>query len=97
MRQVWIPRTGDPSVLDVVNSDEAALLLHQSMVADPSVRRTESQIQMLREGRAQAAQQSAQLAQAQQQASIVADVAHAQQATTLAAGRSPAQLPAPGG
>jgi len=89
--------TGDPSVLDVVNSDEAALLLHQSMVADPSVRRTESQIQMLREGRAQAAQQSAQLAQAQQQASIVADVAHAQQATTLAAGRSPAQLPAPGG
>jgi hypothetical protein len=87
--------TGDSSILDVVNSDDAALLLHASMVADPSVRRDEGEIQAIRKARAEAQQQNADLAQRTQEASIVADVAHAEQATTLAAGRAPKQLPAP--
>lgn len=84
-------KVGDPSVLDPVDQDAAARLLHQSMVADPAVIRSERQIESLRKGRAAAAADQAQLAEAQQGASIMADVAHAQQATTLAAGRRPAR------
>jgi Bacteriophage head to tail connecting protein len=89
--------TGDPSILDVVNSDQAALLLHESMVADPSVRRSEIQIEQIRQGRAQVQQQSAELQAGVAQAGMAADLAHAEQAKTLAAGRKPLALPAPGG
>lgn len=73
----------DPSVMDVVNKDGVARVLHDAFVGMPDVINDQQAVQQTRDARAQQQQQQQQLEQAANAAGVVADVAHAHQAMTL--------------
>lgn len=79
--------TGDPSVLDNVDSDASARVLHGAMVKLPAVLRDEASRDAMRQQRAAQAAQQQKVEQAAQMASVYADVAHANQAQTRSAQR----------
>jgi hypothetical protein len=93
--------TQRPEVLDIVNFDGSGRVLHDAMVGLPDVIHDQDTVQAMRQARAQAMQQRAQMEQMAQGAGIFADVAHASQAMTKSQERLPgrppqAALPAPG-
>ena len=81
-------QAGNPNALDKVDFDAAADAYADGLALDPSIVRPTDQAQQLRQARAQQQAQAAQLEQAAHAASIYADVAHANQAQTRAAGRT---------
>lgn len=80
--------TQDPSIMDPVDFDGIANLTHDAMTGVPSIIRDPRAVQAIRQNRAAANAQQIQLEQQERAASIVADVSHAQQASTLAKGRA---------
>jgi hypothetical protein len=73
----------DPSVMDVVNKDGAARVLHDATVGMPDVINDQRAVAEIRAARAKAQAEKAQMEKMAQGAGIVADVAHASQAMTL--------------
>jgi hypothetical protein len=89
----WIGAVGqlgqlDPQVMDNVDTDAAAIVLHDAFGPPLAVRRAEDQIDALRKARGKRGAQSEQLQNMAQQAQIYADVSHAEQAKTLAKQRA---------
>lgn len=80
--------TGDMSVMDNVHGDNAAIVLHDAFTEDLSVLREPKDVAAIRDARAKQLQQQQMVEQAQQAADAYANVAHAQQAKTLAQGRT---------
>ncbi len=90
MRQV-ADATGDMGVMDNVDGDSVAAVLHDAMGPPPSVRRDPAAVEKLRQQRAQLAAQREQLAQAGAAAEVNATNAHAAQAATLSTQRQETQ------
>jgi hypothetical protein len=89
----WIGAVGqlgqlDPNVIDKIDADAAADVLHGAFGPPPSVLRSPDQVDGRRKARAQMQAQQAQLESAAQQVSILAEASHADQAQTLARGRA---------
>ena len=84
---------GDPSVLDNINEDGVARVLHEAIVGEPAVLNDQNTVAGKRQQRAQFEQQQIQAENASKAAGMVADVAHASQAMTLSQKRAgaPAQ------
>ncbi len=76
--------TGRPDVLDNFDADAAALVMHDAMGVTPEVMKDQKKRDMEREGRAQMQAQQVALEGASQQSEIAANMAHAEQAGTLA-------------
>lgn len=83
--------TSDPEWTDDIDKDGVSAVLHDAMSGDPSVRLDPREVSAKRQNRAAAMQQQQQVEQAERQAAIVADVSHAQQASSLAKGRTAAR------
>lgn len=79
--------TGDMGVMDNVDGDAAAAILHEAMGPPPALRRDPAKVEKLRESRAQLAMQREQLAQEGAAAETNATNAHAAQAATLSTQR----------
>lgn len=79
--------TGDAGVMDKVDGDAAADVLHDAMGPPPSILRDEAAIEQIRKQRAQLAAQREQIAQEAQQTETAAVAAHAAQAGSLAGER----------
>lgn len=77
----------DPEVRDKFNADGAADLLHEAMVGDPRVRRSDQEVEAIRQARANRLAQEQQLADTAAAVTIKAENAHADQAESLARGR----------
>ena len=82
--------TQDYGVMDNVDGDAAAAILHEAMGPPPALRRDPAEVDKLRQRRAQLAAQREQLAQEGQAAEIAATNAHAAQAATLSSQRAEA-------
>jgi hypothetical protein len=76
-----------PDIADNLNGDNLIATIHDGVSSDPSLIRDPREVQAMRQARAQAQAQQVQIEQMAQAASTYADVAHAQQAQTLAGGR----------
>ena len=85
--------TGRVEVLDNINFDGSARVLHDAMVGNPDVINDQNMVAQMRQARAQLQAQAMQMEQATQAAGVFADVSHAQQAMTRSQQRA---LPAPG-
>jgi len=83
--------TQDIGVMDNIDGDAVAAILHEAMGPPPSARRDPAAVAKLREQRAQLAAQREQLAQAGQAAEVSATNAHAAQAATLSTQREAGQ------
>lgn len=81
-------QTGDPSVMDNVDGDAAAAVLHGVSGAPPAVRRDPAMIERLRQQRAQAQQQQVAIDQEAQQVETAAVASHAAQAASSARRRA---------
>lgn len=79
--------TGDSAVLDDIDGDGAAAILHEASGAPPSARRDPLQKEEIRKQRAAMAAQQQQIADDAQQTETAAVAAHAVQAQTLASQR----------
>lgn len=79
--------TQNPEWMDDVDVDGVSALLHDAKSGVPSIKLDQRLVEQKRQARQQAQQQQQQLAQQEQQASIYADVSHADQAKTLAKAR----------
>jgi len=79
--------TQDPRYIDDIDVDGYSSVLHDALSGVPSIKLDPRQVDQLRQARAQEQQQQLELQKQQIAAGIVADVAHAQQASTLAKGR----------
>lgn len=85
--------TKNPAVMDVVNTDGSARVLHDGMVGMPDVINDQKAVEQIRQARAQQMLEQQKMEQAAQGAGIIADVAHAAKAmsttgsTTGAGGR----------
>lgn len=77
----------DGQVVDIVDADAAARVVHDALSGHPDVLRDPRDVAEIRKARAAAQQQQAQLDHAAQATTIMAEQAHAQQAATLAAKR----------
>lgn len=77
----------DPSAVDNANLDNITRGIIDGLTGDPDDMNDPRVVEQRRQARAQATAQDVELARGAQQASIVADVAHAQQAMTSAAAR----------
>lgn len=89
----WIGAIGQlaqvkPEVLDTVDEDGVADLLHEAYGVPPAARRPRDQVDQIRAGRAQVQGQQLELDQAQQATDIEAERSHAEQAATLARSRA---------
>lgn len=82
--------TQDMGVMDNVDGDAAAAILHEAMGPPPSLRRDPAAVEKLRQSRAQLAIQREQLAQEGAAAETNATNAHAAQAATLSTQRAEA-------
>ncbi|WP_040308482.1 portal protein, partial [Afipia felis] len=80
--------TQDPEWTDDIDKDGVSAVLHDAMSGVPAVRLDPRDVAAKRQARAQAQQQQLETAQAAQQAEIIANVSHAQQASTLAKTRA---------
>ncbi len=80
-------QTGDQGIMDNVDGDAAAGILHEAYGPPPSIRRDPAQVEQLRQSRAQIAAQQQQLAAEGQMAETEATRAHAAQAATRAGER----------
>lgn len=80
--------TQDLAVWDNVDRDALAAVTHEAFTGDPSLLVDPRQRDAIRAQRAAAQQQAVQITQAEQLAAIKADVAHADQAQTLAKSRT---------
>lgn len=80
--------TGDPAVMDNLDGDAAAEVLHDAMGPPPSVKRDPAERDKIRDARAKQQADQQQLEQAGQAAEIAATSAHARQAATLSDGRA---------
>lgn len=80
--------TNNPEWTDDIDVDGVSTVLHDALSGVPSIKLDQRLVAQKRESRAAAMAQQAQLAQQEQAAAIVADVSHAQQASTLAKGRA---------
>ncbi len=80
--------TQDPSWMDDVDVDGVSAILHDAYSGVPSIKLDPNVVAQKRQARAQAQAAQMQLAAQEQAASIYADVSHAEQAKTLAKGRS---------
>lgn len=79
--------SGDQTVFDVVNKDGVSRSLHHAMVGLPDVINDQREVEAIRAARAEAMQAQQQIEQAAQEASVFADVAHAEQALSAGRGR----------
>jgi hypothetical protein len=76
-----------PEIADNYDGDEIARALADGASGDPRLVRDPRVVAQIRQGRAQQLEQQQKMQQAEQVAGIVADMSHAQQASTLAGGR----------
>lgn len=76
-----------PQIGDNVNGDSLMRTIADGLSGDPALINDPRQVEQIRQVRAQAQQPDIELARGAQQAAIVADVAHARQATTSANNR----------
>ncbi len=82
--------TGDASIIDNIDPDKVAAVLHHTAGAPPDVRRDPDAIKAIREGRAQAQQQAVAIEQQQVQVETAATASHAAQAASMAQKRAAA-------
>ena len=80
--------TQDPRWMDDVDIDGVSALLHDAKSGVPSIKLDQRVVEQNRQQRAQAQAEQMKLQQAEQAASVYADVSHADQAKTLAKGRT---------
>ena len=80
--------TGRPDVIDPIDFDGLSKITHDAMSGAPSIIKDPRDIATMRQNRSAMQAQQAQREQQDRQAAIVADVSHAQQASTLAKGRA---------
>lgn len=85
-----LAEAGAPDVLDNLNRDEYARVLHAGFSNIPGLINDPRQVAATRQARAQQQQQMVQLEQAERAAGVVADVSHARQASSRAAERGKA-------
>jgi Bacteriophage head to tail connecting protein len=78
-----------PDIADNLNGDEIIRTIHDGLSGEPTLIRDPRQVEQIRQMRAQQQQQQAQIEQAAIAAKTYAEVSHADQANTLAAGRKP--------
>lgn len=78
-----------PDAGDNLATDELVRVIHDGLSSDPSLIRDPRLVAQIRQARAEQQARDVQLQRAAQGADIMAEVAHAQQASTLAAGRKP--------
>jgi head-to-tail connecting protein len=76
-----------PDIGDNLDGDELLRVIHEGLSNEPKLVRDPRMVEQIRQARARQQQAMAQLEQAAQAASVYADVAHAEQANTLAGGR----------
>jgi hypothetical protein len=81
-------QTQNPEWTDDIDIDGFSALTHDAMSGVPSIRRDPREVAQIRQNRVMAQQQQAQLENAANAASVYADVAHADQASTLAKRRA---------
>jgi hypothetical protein len=80
--------TENPEWIDDIDIDGYSTLMHDAQSGVPSIKLDQRLVDQKRQARAQAQAQQAKLQQAEQAASVYADVSHADQAKTLAKGRA---------
>jgi hypothetical protein len=80
--------TENPEWIDDIDVDGVSALLHDAQSGVPSIKLDQRLVDQKRQARAQAQAQQVKLQQAEQAASVYADVSHADQAKTLARGRA---------
>lgn len=80
--------TGDLAWIDDIDVAGVSTLLHDAQSGIPSIKLDPRVVEQKQQARAQAQAQAAKLQQAEQAASVYADVSHADQAKTLAKGRA---------
>jgi hypothetical protein len=79
-----------PEARDNVNIDAIVRKMHDGMTDDPELVVDPRQVQQVRQARAQQQAMMAQMQMAEQAGSVIADVSHARQASSLADGRKAA-------
>jgi hypothetical protein len=80
--------TGDMSVMDNIDGDEAQSVLHAVSGAPPAVKRSQQGVERIRQARAGAQQQAVAIEQEAQQVETAAVAAHAMQASSTAKKRA---------
>lgn len=78
----------DPSIMDAIDFDGFGRLLHDALSGEPTIIRDPRDIAQRRQARQAAQQEQIRLANEAQEASTYSEVAHADQASTLARGRA---------